>query len=266
MSQIAINDVGTEEDFLRAIDDSMRQFSYGQVVSGVVVQIDREGVLLDIGYKTEGFIPRKEVLSSKDEDINDVIKIGEHLEATIVHIDPEGNYTLSLKEGKVKRMWDMYQNKYEISEPVIGKVKKAVKGGLIVDIGVQAFLPGSLIDLNRVDNFEAYVGQEVEAIILQFDRAKQNIVLSRKELLKKTADEDKQIQFAKLSVGQIHDGKIAGMSNYGVFVKIGLISGLIHKSKMGGYVPENFVVGQDVKVEILDIDFEKSRLSLQHKG
>lgn len=266
MNQVAINDIGSEEDFLKAIDDSMRKFSHGQIVSGVVVQIDREGVLVDIGSKTEGFIPRNELVVNKDDDINDIVQIGQVLEASIVHIDPEGTYTLSLKEGKVKKLWDMYQNKYEISEPVTGKIKKVVKGGLIVDIGVQAFLPGSLIELQRVDDISGYIGQEIEAIILQFDRPKQNIVLSRKELLKKTAEEDKKIQFAKLAVGQIHDGKIAGISNYGAFVKIGLISGLIHKSKMGGYVPENFTFGQDVKVEILDIDFEKSRLSLQHRG
>ena len=266
MKQVAINDIGTAEDFMAAIDVSMKKFSHGQAVSGIVVQVDYEGVLVDIGAKSEAFIPKKE-FSEIDEDGNAAWpQVGQSIQGNIVHIDQEGNYTLSFKEGKVKKLWDMYQTKYEISEPVTGKVKRVVKGGLIVDIGVQAFLPGSLIELQRVDDISGYIGQEIEAIILQFDRSKQNIVLSRKDLLKKTADEDKQIQFAKLAVGQIHDGKIAGISNYGAFVKIGLISGLIHKSKMGGYMPENFTFGQDVKVEILDIDFEKSRLSLQHRG
>lgn len=266
MNQVAINDIGSAEDFLKAVDDSMRSFSHGQIVSGVVVQIDREGVLVDIGAKSEGFIARKEITSDKEEDLNDFIQIGEVIEATIVHIDQEQNYTLSVRESKVKALWDAYQNKYDLAEPVQGKVKKVIKGGLIVDIGVQAFLPGSLIELNRVNDFSIYIGQDIEALILQFDRSKQNIVLSRRELLKKTADEDKQIQFAKLAIGQIHSAKVSGLSNYGAFVNIGLISGLIHKSKMGGYAPELFAVGQDVKVEILDIDFEKNRLSLQYRS
>lgn len=266
MSQTATNEIWSSEDFLKAIDESMKTYTTGATVSGMVVQIDRDGVLLDIGSKSEGFIPKKEILLSNEDAIGEGIQIGEVIEATIINIDQEGNYTLSLKDSKVKQLWDDLQNKYEISIPVSGRVKKEIKGGLIVDIGVKAFLPGSQIELQKVHDYAQYVGQEIEAVILQFDKDKQNIVLSRKQLLEKTVKEDTQIQFAKLAVGQILDAKISGISEYGAFAKVGLISGLIHKSKMGGYVPDSFVIGQDVKVEILDIDFEKSRLSLQFKG
>lgn len=266
MKQVAINDIGTPEDFLAAIDGSIKKFSHGQAVSGVVVQVDYEGVLVDIGAKSEAFIPKKEI-SELDEDGTAVWpEVGQTIQGHIVHIDQEGNYTLSLKEGKTKKLWDELKNKFETSDPVTGRVKKQVKGGLIVDIGVRAFLPGSLIEIQRVDNFESYIGKDIEAIILQIDVEKQNIVLSRKGLLEKTVKEDTQIQFAKLAVGQEHIGKVSGISKYGTFVKIGLVSGLIHKSKMGGYMPDYFTSGQDIKVEILDIDFENSRLSLSFKG
>jgi len=266
MKQVAINDIGTAEDFLAAIDMSVKKFSHGQAVSGTVVQVDYEGVLVDIGAKSEAFIPKKEI-SEVDEDGTAVWpQVGQSIQGNIVHIDQEGNYTLSFKEGKSKKLWDEFKNKFETSEPVSGRVKKTVKGGLIVDIGIRAFLPGSLIEIQRVDDFESYIGKDIEAIILQIDPEKQNIVLSRKGLLEKTIKEDTQIQFAKLEVGQEHIGKVSGISKYGTFVKIGLVSGLIHKSKMGGYMPDSFTSGQDVKVEILDIDFENIRLSLLFKG
>lgn len=266
MKQVAINDIGTAEDFLAAIDQSMKKFSHGQTVSGTVVQIDREGIFVDIGAKSEAFIPKKEI-SELDEDGNAAWpEVGQTIEGNISNIDQEGNYTISLKNSKSKKLWDDFQNKFEISDPVSGRVKKMVKGGLMVDIGVTAFLPGSLIETHRVNDFESYVGKDIEAVILQFDREKQNIVLSRKALLEKTIKEDTQIQFAKLEVGQEHFGKVSGISKYGTFVKIGLISGLVHKTKMGGYMPDSFTIGQDIKVEILEIDFENSRLSLSFKG
>ena len=266
MNQVAINDIGTAEDFLAAIDMSMKKFSHGQSVSGIVVQVDYDGVLVDIGAKSEAFIPKKEISELDEDGTAAWPQVGQTIEGNIAHIDQEGNYTMSIRDSRSKQLWDQFQNKFEISDPVSGRVKKTVKGGLIVDIGVRAFLPGSLIELQRVDDFESYIGKDIEAIILQIDLEKQNIVLSRKALLEKTVKEDTQIQFAKLEVGQEHIGKVSGISKYGTFVKIGLISGLIHKSKMGGYMPDSFTPGQDVKVEILDIDFENSRLSLSFKG
>jgi small subunit ribosomal protein S1 len=253
----------TEQEFLDAIDASMKTFTKGQMVKGTVVQIGRDGILVDIGHKTEAFIPRLELLPQKDASIHDVVSIGEVIEAEVISKNyEEDQYILSMKENQINALWDTLQFKYEISDPIVGKIVKAVKGGLIVDIGTRAFLPGSLIELNRVEDISVYVGHEVEAIILQFDREKKNIVLSRRSLLEQLIKEDKN----KVQVGQVCKGLVSGITEYGVFVEIGLLSGLVHKSKMGKWTPEQFTVGHEIDVEITEIDFEKSRLSLTYRG
>ena len=266
MKQIAINDIGTAEDFLAAIDASIKIFKTKEPVSGTVVQIDRDGVLVDIGDKTEAFIPKKEISNKKDANIDDILKVGQVVEATILTKNEEGQYILSLKQNEVEAIWNDLQNRFELSVPIIGKVVKIVKGGLIVDIGVKAFLPGSLVDTNRVTDFTPYLGHEAEFLIHSIDREKGSIVLNRRSLIEQMQKEDKQIQFAKLAIGQIHKAKVSGITDYGVFVEIGMLAGLVHKSKMGESLPESYVLDQEVEVEIIDIDFEKNRLSLAFRG
>ena len=266
MKQIAINDIGTAEDFLAAIDASMKYFGHGQPVSGTIVQIDRDGVLVDIGDKSEAFVPKHELTNKKNIEISEVVQIGQVVEGIVINKTEEGQYVLSLKQGETEAIWNDLQNKFEISIPVIGKVVKIVKGGLIVDIGVKAFLPGSLVDVNRVTDFTPYVGHEAEFIINSIDRAKGSVVLNRRTLIEQMQKEDKQIEFAKLAVGQIHKGIVSGITEYGVFVEIGLLAGLVHKSKMAEFTPDQFTVGHEVEVEIIEIDFEKSRLSLALRG
>ena len=266
MKQIAINDIGTAEDFLAAIDASIKYFGHGQPVSGTIVQIDRDGVLVDIGDKSEAFVPKHELTNKKNINIDEVVQIGQAVEGIIINKTDEGQYILSLKQGETEAIWNDLQNKFEISIPVTGKVVKIVKGGLIVDIGVKAFLPGSLVDTNRITDFTPYVGHEAEFLIQSIDRAKGSIVLNRRTLIEQMQKEDKQIDFAKLAVGQIHKGIISGITEYGVFVEIGLLAGLVHKSKMAEFTPDQFTVGHEVEVEIIEIDFEKSRLSLALRG
>lgn len=257
----------TTQEFLEAIDASMKYYTKGQMVSGTIVQFDTSGALVDIGDKTEAYIPKSEITSRKDAMVNDIISIGQIVEAKIIgRNSEEDQYILSLKEGEMEVIWNNLQNQYEISMPIRGKVVKVVKGGLIVDIGVKAFLPGSLIDINRVTDFEAYLGHEADFLIQSIDREKGSIVLSRRSLLEQAMKEDKQIEFAKLAVGQIHKGTISGITEYGVFVEIGMLAGLIHKTNMGELTPESFTLAQEVEVEIIDIDFEKSRLSLAFRG
>lgn len=267
MKQVAINDIGSAEDFMRAIDESMKKFKNGDLVNGTIVQISREGVLVDIGYKTEGFIPKSELSVRRDFDIHDIVQIGQEVEALVLSLNKEDDqYILSLKDGELENIWNDLQNRYELSIPLVGKVIKMVKGGLIVDIGIKAFLPGSLVEINRVDDFSSYIGQDLEFIINQFDRTKGNVVLNRRTLLEQMIKDEKNIEFAKLAVGQIYQGLVSGVAEYGVFVEIGVLAGLIHKSKMGQIAPESFTVGQEVEVEIIDIDYEKSRLSLAFRG
>lgn len=261
------NNEMTTEEFLAAIDASMKYYTKGQMVSGTIVQMDRYGILVDIGHKTEAFLPLSEVTVQKDANIHDMISVGETVEAKIIGKNTEEDqYIISLKESQVEAIWNDLQNRYELSIPIMGKVIKIVKGGLIVDIGIKAFLPGSLIDVNRVTDFTAYVGHEAEFLINSIDRAKGSIVLNRRALLEQMLKEDKQIEFAKLAVGQIHKGKVSGVADYGVFIEIGMLAGLVHKSKMGELTPESFTLAQEVEVEIIEIDFEKSRLSLAFRG
>jgi small subunit ribosomal protein S1 len=266
MNQVTLNDIGTPEDFLRAIDESMKEYFVGDIVTGTVVQIDREGILLDIGCKSEGHIPKKEVTAKRIFDIHDVVSIGQVLQATVIGLDDEG-YVLSMKEAEVEILWNSIEAIWNSDNKIVsGEITRIVKGGMIVDIGLRAFLPASQFHVDKSEDLANYVGQRVEAKIIQFDRAKGNIVISRKALVEFDQKEDKKIQFSKLAIGQVHTGKVSGITNFGVFVSLGLVSGLIHQSKMGKLTPEQFTVSQPIQVEIIDIDFDKDRLSLAFKG
>jgi small subunit ribosomal protein S1 len=266
MKQIAINDIGTPEDFLRAIDESMKEYFVGDLVTGTVVQIDREGVLLDIGCKNEGHIAKKELSAKRLFDIEDIVSIGQILQATVIGLDDEG-YVLSIKEAEIEIVWNSIEAIWNSDDKIVsGEITRIVKGGMIVDIGLRAFLPASQFHVDKSEDLANYIGQRVDAKIIQFDRAKGNIVISRKALIEFDQKEDKKIQFSKLAIGQVHTGKVSGINNFGVFISLGLVSGLIHKSKMGKWTPEQFTIGHDIEVEVLDIDFDKDRLSLAFRG
>jgi small subunit ribosomal protein S1 len=266
VKQIAINDIGSLEDFLKAIDESMKEYFVGDIVTGTVVQIDREGVLLDIGCKNEGHIPKKELSAKRIFDIEDVVSIGQVLQATVIGLDDEG-YVLSTKEAEVEILWNSIESIWNSEDKLVsGEITRIVKGGMTVDIGLRAFLPASQFHVDKTEDLANYVGQRVDAKIIQFDRAKGNIVISRKALVEFDQKEDKKIQFSKLAIGQVHTGKVSGITNFGVFVSLGLVSGLIHGSKMGKLTPDQFAISNMVQVEIIDIDFEKDRLSLAYRG
>jgi len=266
MNQVTLNDIGTPEDFLRAIDESMKEYFVGDIVNGTVVQIDREGILLDIGCKSEGHIPKKEVTAKRIFDIHDVVSIGQVIQATVIGLDDEG-YVLSMKEAEVEILWNSVEAIWNSEDKLVsGEITRIVKGGMIVDIGLRAFLPASQFYVDKTEDLANYVGQIVDAKIIQFDRAKGNIVISRKVLVENDQKEDKKIQFSKLEIGQVHTGKVSGITNFGVFVSLGLVSGLVHQSKMGKLTPEQFTISQPIQVEIIDIDFDKDRLSLAYKG
>ena len=214
MNQVTLNDIGTPEDFLRAIDESMKEYFVGDIVTGTVVQIDREGVLLDIGCKSEGHIPKKEVSAKRIFDIEDVVAIGQSVEATVIGLDDDG-YTLSMKESEIEALWNTVESIWKSSDKLIsGQIVKIVKGGMMVDVGLRAFLPASQFHVDKIDDFSNYVGQIVDAKIIQFDREKGNIVISRKALIENDQKEDKKIQFSKLEIGQVHTGKVSGITNF----------------------------------------------------
>ena len=164
---IAVNDVGTAEDFLAAIDATIKNFEDGDLVEGIIVKVDRDEVLLDIGYKTEGVIPARELSIRHDADPDDVVNVGDTIEALVLtKEDKEGRLILSKKRAQYERAWGDVEKIKDADGVVTGSLIEVVKGGLIVDIGLRGFLPASLIELRRVRDLTPYLGQEIEAKIL----------------------------------------------------------------------------------------------------
>src|SRR5262249_22840861 len=179
--QVAINDVGTEEDFLAAIDKTIKYFNDGDIVEGTIVKVDRDEVLLDIGYKTEGVIPSRELSIKHDVDPSEVVAVGDEVEALLLQKeDKEGGLILSKKRAQYERAWGNIETLKDNEEPVRGTVIEVVKGGLILDIGLRGFLPASLVEMRRVRDLQPYVGRELEAKIIELDKNRNNVVLSRR--------------------------------------------------------------------------------------
>ena len=188
--KVAVNDIGSEEAFLAAIDETIKYFNDGDIVEGTVVKVDRDEVLLDIGYKTEGVIPSRELSIKHDVDPHDVVKTGEHIEALVLQKeDKEGRLILSKKRAQYERAWGTIEKIKEEDGVVTGTVIEVVKGGLILDIGLRGFLPASLVEMRRVRDLQPYVGRELEAKIIELDKNRNNVVLSRRAWLEQTQSE-----------------------------------------------------------------------------
>jgi len=189
---VAINDIGSAEDFLAAIEGTIRNFNDGDLVSGVIVQVDRDEVLVDVGYKTEGVIPSRELSIRNDVDPNELVKVGENIEALVLQKeDKEGRLILSKKRAQYEKAWGEIEGKKERDEVVTGTVIEVVKGGLIVDIGLRGFLPASLVEMRRVRDLSPYIGKTVEARIIELDKNRNNVVLSRRAYLEQTQSESR---------------------------------------------------------------------------
>ena len=188
--QIAINDIGSEEDLLAAIDATIKHFNDGDIVEGRIVKVDRDEVLLDIGYKTEGVIPSRELSIKHDVDPAEVVSVGDEVEALVLQKeDKEGRLILSKKRAQYERAWGTIEKIKEEDGVVTGTVIEVVKGGLILDIGLRGFLPASLVEMRRVRDLQPYVGKEIEAKIIELDKNRNNVVLSRRAWLEQTQSE-----------------------------------------------------------------------------
>src|ERR1700761_5092796 len=188
--QVAVNDIGTEKAFLAAIDSTIKYFNDGDIVDGVIVKVDRDEVLLDIGYKTEGVIPSRELSIKHDVNPSEVVSLGDQVEALVLQKeDKEGRLILSKKRAQYERAWGTIEALKEKDEPVKGTVIEVVKGGLILDIGLRGFLPASLVEMRRVRDLQPYVGREIEAKIIELDKNRNNVVLSRRAWLEQTQSE-----------------------------------------------------------------------------
>ncbi len=269
--QVAINDIGTEEDFLAAIDKTIKYFNDGDIVEGTIVKVDRDEVLLDIGYKTEGVIPSRELSIKHDVDPAEVVSVGDEVEALVLQKeDKEGRLILSKKRAQYERAWGNIEALKENEEPVRGTVIEVVKGGLILDIGLRGFLPASLVEMRRVRDLQPYVGRELEAKIIELDKNRNNVVLSRRAWLEQTQSEVRSEFLNQLAKGQVRKGQVSSIVNFGAFVDLGGVDGLVHVSELSwkhiDHPSEVVEVGQEVTVEVLDVDLERERVSLSLKA
>ncbi|KQX66634.1 30S ribosomal protein S1 [Angustibacter sp. Root456] len=269
--QVAVNDIGSAEDFLAAIDETIKYFNDGDIVEGVIVKVDRDEVLLDIGYKTEGVIPSRELSIKHDVDPNEVVSVGDEVEALVLQKeDKEGRLILSKKRAQYERAWGTIEKVKEEDGIVTGTVIEVVKGGLIIDIGLRGFLPASLVEMRRVRDLQPYVGKELEAKIIELDKNRNNVVLSRRAWLEQTQSEVRQTFLQTLQKGQVRSGVVSSIVNFGAFVDLGGVDGLVHVSELSwkhiDHPSEVVEVGQEVTVEVLDVDMDRERVSLSLKA
>src|SRR5665648_329040 len=264
--QVAINDIGSIEDLLAAIDLTIKYFKDGDIVEGTIVKVDRDEVLLDIGYKTEGVIPSRELSIKHDIDPDDVVKVGDAVEALVLQKeDKEGRLILSKKRAQYERAWGTIEKIKEEDGVVTGTVIEVVKGGLILDIGLRGFL----VEMRRVRDLQPYVGKEIEAKIIELDKNRNNVVLSRRAWLEQTQSEVRSTFLQTLQKGQVRPGVVSSIVNFGAFVDLGGVDGLVHVSELSwkhiDHPSEVVEVGQEVTVEVLDVDFDRERVSLSLK-
>ena len=269
--QVAVNDIGSAEDFLAAVDATIKYFNDGDIVEGTVVKVDRDEVLLDIGYKTEGVIPSRELSIKHDVDPGEVVQVGDEIDALVLtKEDKEGRLILSKKRAQYERAWGAIEELKEKDEPVTGTVIEVVKGGLILDIGLRGFLPASLVEMRRVRDLDPYIGQEIEAKIIELDKNRNNVVLSRRAWLEQTQSEVRSEFLHQLQKGQVRKGVVSSIVNFGAFVDLGGVDGLVHVSELSwkhiDHPSEVVAVGDEVTVEVLDVDLDRERVSLSLKA
>ena len=270
-TQVAVNDIGSADDFLAAIDATIKYFNDGDIVEGTIVKVDRDEVLLDIGYKTEGVIPSRELSIKHDVDPNEVVGVGDSVEALVLQKeDKEGRLILSKKRAQYERAWGTIEKVKEEDGVVEGQVIEVVKGGLILDIGLRGFLPASLVEMRRVRDLQPYVGKTLEAKIIELDKNRNNVVLSRRAWLEQTQSEVRQTFLTQLQKGQIRSGVVSSIVNFGAFVDLGGVDGLVHVSELSwkhiDHPSEVVEVGTEVTVEVLDVDMDRERVSLSLKA
>lgn len=257
----------SDEEMNQMIDGTLTDFDEGDLIDGTVVKIEHDEVLVDIGFKSEGVIPARELSIRKDADPSEVVSLGDKIEALVLQKeDKDGRLILSKKRAEYERAWIQVEDKFKAGEVVTGEVIEVVKGGLILDIGLRGFLPASLVDLRRVKDLSAYLGTEIEARVIEMDRNRNNVVLSRRVLLEEGRKNERAEILEKLSKGMRLKGTVSSIVDFGAFVDLGGIDGLIHISELSwshvNHPSEVVKVGEEVEVEVLDVDLQRERISL----
>lgn len=257
----------SDDQMNEMIDGTLTNFDEGDLVKGTVVKLEHDEVLLDIGFKSEGVIPSRELSIRKDADPSDIVALGDEIEALVLQKeDKDGRLILSKKRAEYERAWIQVEEKFKAGEVVTGEVIEVVKGGLILDIGLRGFLPASLVDLRRVKDLDMYLGTEIEARVIEMDRNRNNVVLSRRVLLEDGRKNERAEILSKLAKGMRLKGTVSSIVDFGAFVDLGGIDGLVHISELSwnhvNHPSEVVKVGDEVEVEVLDVDLQRERISL----
>ena len=265
----------TEDGWVRADDGSLIPdydatipvINEGEVVRGTVVRVDKDEVLVDIGYKSEGVIPVSELSIRRSVNPADEVQLGDEIDALVMtKEDAEGRLILSKKRARFEMAWKRIEGAAESGEPVEGTVIEVVKGGLILDLGVRGFLPASLVDIRRVQNLDEFLGKQLRSKVIELNRSRNNVVLSRRAVLEDERKEMRQAILDRLSPGDVVEGTISNIVDFGAFVDLEGIDGLIHISELSwshvNHPSEVLEIGQTVRVKVLDIDRDRQRISL----
>jgi len=268
--QIVENDLGTLS-LEEAYSATMLDLQNGQLVEGTVVRVDKDEVLIDIGYKSEGVIPPRELSIRSGVNPTEVVSLGEKIEAVVLQReDKEGRLVLSKKRAQYERAWSKIEEVKEADGVVTGSVIEVVKGGLIVDIGLRGFLPASLVELRRVRDLQPYIGTNVETKIIELDKNRNNVVLSRRAWLEENQKEQREEFLHDLRPGEVRKGIVSSVVNFGAFVDLGGMDGLIHVSELSWKHVDHpgsvVTVGDEIDVQVLEIDMSRERISLSLKA
>jgi small subunit ribosomal protein S1 len=256
---------GKEESvgFRELYEQSLQSVQMGGVLTGKVVQINADNVMVDVGWKTEGYIPAREL---RDDQGNITINVGDEIEVLVDRRDQDGNLVLSRDKAAKIKIWDDVKVACEQNTPVKGTVIERVKGGLSVDIGIPAFLPGSQVDIRPVRDLDRYVGQSYLFNVLKYDRKRNNVVLSRRTILEKEREAEKFDTLQNIEEGKIVEGVIKNITDYGLFIDLGGIDGLLHVTDISwGRITrpsDHFSKGEKIRVKVLSFDREKERVAL----
>jgi small subunit ribosomal protein S1 len=258
---------GPDGELIPDYDSTFPIINEGEVVSGKVVRVDKDEVLIDIGYKSEGVIPVSELSIRRSVNPADEVNIGDEIDALVMtKEDAEGRLILSKKRARFEMAWKRIEGAAESGEPVEGTVIEVVKGGLILDLGVRGFLPASLVDIRRVQDLDEFMGQTLRCKVIELNRSRNNVVLSRRAVLEEERKEMRQAILDRLSPGDVVTGTISNIVDFGAFVDLEGIDGLIHISELSwshvNHPSELLEISQEVQVKVLDIDRERQRISL----
>ena len=258
---------GPDGNLIPDYESTFPEINEGEVVHGTVVRVDKDEVLVDIGYKSEGVIPVAELSIRRSINPADEVSVGDEIDALVLtKEDAEGRLILSKKRARFELAWKNIERAAESGEPVDGRVIEVVKGGLILDLGVRGFLPASLVDIRRVQDLDEFLGQELRCKVIELNRSRNNVVLSRRAVLEEERKEQRQQILDRLQPGAVVEGQISNIVDFGAFVDLDGMDGLIHISELSwshvNHPSEILEIGQTVQVKVLDIDRDRQRISL----